>query len=85
LEKIGDPHGFPATDQAPGDGLVVFASLGVDKNAMAVKVDDVKRIESSIVLDVSGAQKIGLMDIVEPQSFPQIRVFDSLGLVRSFF
>jgi hypothetical protein len=66
LEEIGNPHGFPAADQAPGDGLVVFASLGVDKNAMAVKVDNVEGIESPIVLDVSGSQKIGLMNIVEP-------------------
>jgi hypothetical protein len=85
LKEVGDPHSFPATDQAQSDGLVVFPSLGVDKNAMAVKIDDVKRIESSIVFDVTRAEEVGLMDVVELQSFPKIRVFHSFGLVRGFF
>ena len=85
LKEVGDPHGFPAADQAQGDGLVVFPSLGVDKNAMAVKVDDVKGIESSIVLDVPRAEEVDLVDVVEPQGISEIRVFHSLGLIRSFF
>lgn len=85
LKEIGDPHGFPAADQAQSDGFVVFPSLGVDKNAMAVKIDDVQRIESSIVFDVTRAKEVGLMDVVELQSFPKIGVFHSFGLVRGFF
>jgi hypothetical protein len=52
---------------------------------MAVKIDDMKGIESSIVFDVPGAEEVGLMDIVEIQRFPEIGVFDSFGLVWSFF
>ncbi len=85
LKEVGDPHGFPAAEQAHGDGFVVFPSLRVDKNAMAVKVDNVKGIEASIVLDVSRAKKVGLMDVVEIQSFPKIGIFHSFGLVRGFF
>jgi hypothetical protein len=85
LKEVGDPHGFPAADQAQGNGLVVFPSLGVDKNSMAVKVDDVQGIEASIVLDVSRAKEVGLMDVVELQSFPKIGVFHSFGSVRGFF
>jgi hypothetical protein len=85
LKEVGDSHGFPATDQSQSDGLVVFPSLGVDKNAMAVKVDNVKGIEASIVLDVSRAKKVCLMDAVEFQGFPKIGIFHSFGLVRGFF
>jgi hypothetical protein len=52
---------------------------------MAVKIDDVKGIEASVVLDVSRAKEVGLMDVVEFQSFSKIGVFHSFGLVRSFF
>jgi len=85
LKKIGDAHGFPAANQALGDGLVVFAPVGLNKDPMAVKIDDMKGIESSIVFDVPGAEEVGLMDIVEIQRFPEIGVFDSFGLVWSFF
>jgi hypothetical protein len=52
---------------------------------MAVKVHNVQRIETSIVLDVPGAQKIGLMDVVDPQGFAEIWIFHTLGGVGSFF
>jgi len=55
LEEVGDPHGFPAADQAHGYGFVVFPSLRVDKDSMTVKIHDVKRIESAIVFDVPRA------------------------------
>jgi hypothetical protein len=44
-----------------------------------------KRIKASIVLDIPGTQKIGLMDVVDPQGFSEIRVFHSFGGIRSFF
>jgi hypothetical protein len=44
-----------------------------------------ERIETSIVLDVPGPQKVGLMDVVDPQSFSEIRVFHPFGDIRSFF
>jgi hypothetical protein len=57
----------------------------MNKDPMAVKIDDVKGIEASVVLDVSGAEEVGLMDVVAPQRFPERGVFHSFGLVRSFF
>jgi hypothetical protein len=57
----------------------------MNKDPMAVKIDDVKGIESSVVLDVPGAEEVGLMDVVEIQGFSKIGVFHSFGLVRSFF
>ena len=52
---------------------------------MAVKVDDVKGIEPSVVLDIPGAKEVGLMDVVDPPRFSEIGVFDPFGLVGSFF
>ena len=68
-----------------GHGLVVFAALGLNRDPMAVKVDDVKGIEPSVVLDIPGAKEVGLMDVVDPPRFSEIGVFDSFGLVGSFF
>jgi hypothetical protein len=68
-----------------GDGFVVLPPLGLNKDLMAVKIDDVEGIESSVVLDVPGAEEVGLMDVVAPQRFPKIRIFHSFGLIRSFF
>jgi hypothetical protein len=85
LEKVGEAHRFPATQQPHGHRLVVFAALGMNKDPMAVKIHDMERIETSIVLDVPGPQKVGLMDVVDPQSFSEIRVFHPFGGIRSFF
>jgi len=52
---------------------------------MAVKVDNMKRIETSIVLDIAGAEKIGLVDVVDGQGFAEIGIFHPLGGVGSFF
>lgn len=85
MEKIGEAHRFPATQQPQGHRIVVFAALGMEEDPMAVKVHDMERIEAAIVLDIPGAQKIGLMDIVDSQGFSEIRVFNSFGGIRSFF
>jgi uncharacterized protein (UPF0210 family) len=65
LQEIGGSHSLPAADQAQSHRLVVFSPLGVDKDAMTVEIHDVKRIETAIVFDVSGAHEVRLMDIVE--------------------
>ncbi len=65
MEKVGKAYRFPAAQQTSGHRVVVFVSLGVNKDPMAVKVDNVKRIETSVVLDIPGAQKIGLVDVVD--------------------
>ena len=85
LEKIGHAHGLPAADQAQGYGLVVFSSLGMKKDPVAVKIHDIERIETPIVLDVSWPQKIRLMDVVEIKGLCEIRVFYALADIGSFF
>jgi hypothetical protein len=85
LKEIGDTHHLPTTEQTQGHGLVVFSSLGVDKDAMTVEIHDMKRIEAAIVFDISWPQEVRLMNIVESQRFGEVGVFHSFGSIRSFF
>jgi hypothetical protein len=85
LEKVGDSQGLPAADQAQSHGLVVFASLGVKKDSMAVEIHDIERIEPSIALDVSGSKEICLMDVVESQGLCKTRVLHPFWSIRGFF
>lgn len=68
-----------------GHGGVVFVAQGLNKDPMAVQIDDMEGIEAAVVFDVPGAEEVGLMDVVVSQRFPEIGVFDPFGLVRSFF
>ncbi len=52
---------------------------------MAVKIHDIERIETPIVLDVSWSKEVCLMDVVEIQGFCEVRVFYALADIRSFF
>ena len=85
LEKVGHPHGLPASDQALGNGLIVLGSLGMKKDAMAVKIHDIERKETTIVLDITRTDQIGLMDMVVSQGDPEIRVRHSFGGIGCFF
>jgi len=85
LEKVGHPHGLPASNQPVGDSLVVLGSLGMKKDAMAVKIHDIERKETAIVLDIAGTHQIGLVNIVASQGDPEIRVRHSFGGIRCFF
>jgi hypothetical protein len=85
LKEVRDAHSLPTADQSQSHGLVVFSSLGIDKDAMTVEIHDMERIEAAIVFDVSGAQEIRLMNIVESQRCGEVGVFYSLGGIRSFF
>jgi hypothetical protein len=84
-QKIRQPHSFPAAQQAAGDLLIGFGALGFDINLMAEKIDNVKGIESAIALDVTRADEIGLMNVVNVESFPEIGILDPFGGVSSFF
>jgi hypothetical protein len=85
LEEIRNSHGLPAADQAQGHGLVVFGSLGMEKDTVTVEIHDIERIEPAISLDISGAKEVGLLDIVDPQGFCEIGILHSFGGIRSFF
>ncbi len=85
LKKVGYAHSLPTADQAQSHGLVVFSSLGMKKDPVAVEIHDIERIETSIVFDVSWPKEVCLMDVVDPQGLSEIRVFHSFGGIRSFF
>ena len=85
LNKIGDTHALPAPKQATSHRIVVFSPLRVQEDSVAAQIHDIETVKASIALDVSGAYEIGLMDIVEPQGLGKIRIFHSLGGIRSFF
>ena len=85
LEKVGHSHSLPASDQPMGDSLVVLGSLGMKKDAMTVKIHDIEGKETAVVLDITGAHQIGLMNIVASQGVPEIGVRHSFGGIRCFF
>jgi hypothetical protein len=85
LEKFWNPHGLPAADQAQSHGLVVFLSLWMEKDPVAAEIDNVERIETAIVLDISWTHEIGLMDMIDFQGLCEIGILDSFGEIRSFF
>jgi hypothetical protein len=85
LHNVGHPHGLPASEQSLGNSLVVLGSLGMKKDPMAVKVHDIERKETTIVLDITGPHQIGLIDVVASRRDPEIRVRHSLGGIRCFF
>lgn len=85
LEKVGHPHGLPASDQSLGNRLIVLGSLGMKKDAVTVKVHDIERKETAIVLDIARTHQIGLMNVVASQGDPEIRVRHSFGGIRCFF
>jgi len=74
LEKVWNTHRLPAAEQTQRYGLVVFRSLGVEKDPVAVTIDDIERMETSIVLDIPGTQEICLMDVVDAQRRSEIGV-----------
>lgn len=59
--------------------------MGFDINPMAKKIDDVKRIEFTITLDVARPDEIGLMNVVDVEGLPEIGILDPFGGVSSFF
>jgi hypothetical protein len=85
LQNVGHPHGLPASDQSLGNSLVVLGSLGMKKDAMTVKIHDIEGKETAIVLDITGTEQIGLIDVVASRRDPEIRVRHSLGGIRCFF
>ena len=52
---------------------------------MAVKIDHIHGVESTVTLDVTRAYEIHLMDVVAAQGFSKIWVLDTFGGISSFF
>jgi hypothetical protein len=85
LEKVWNSHGLPGADQAQSYGSVVFASLWMKKDPVAVEIDHIERIETAVVLDISWTHQIRLMDMVDFRRLCEIRILDPFGEIRSFF
>jgi hypothetical protein len=85
LKKVRNPHGLPTSKQTQSHGLIVFPSLGVEKDSVAREIDHIERVETSIVLDVPGSHEIRLMDMVDSQRLCGIGICDPFGDIGSFF
>jgi hypothetical protein len=57
----------------------------MDKNPMAASIDDMQGIKPTIVFDIPGTHKIGLMNIVDTQRFLEIGILDPFRVIRGFF
>jgi hypothetical protein len=57
----------------------------MDKNPMTAPIDDMQRIEPTMVFDIPGTNQIGLMNIVDTQRFLEVGILDSFGSIRGFF
>jgi hypothetical protein len=85
LEKFGDAHRFPASHEACRHVIIFLGPLGLDMHPVAEDINNVEGVESSISLDVSGADQIGLMDMVDSRCFSKIGIFDTLRNIGCFF
>ena len=52
---------------------------------MAVKINHIHSVESTVALDVTWAHKVHLMDVVAAQGLGKVRVLDTLGGIACFF
>ena len=52
---------------------------------MTENIHHIERVKFAVSFDVPGANKIGLMDVVEIECLGKIWVLDTLGDVTSFF
>lgn len=85
LKKQGDAHRLPAPHKACCHVMIFLCSLGLDIDAMAKHINDVERIEPSIVLDIPGTNEIHLVHMVDSCHVPEIGIFNSFRNVGSFF
>ena len=65
--------------------LVSFRSLGLEVDAMTVKIHHIEGVESTISFDVTGSYQIGLVDVVKAQSLSEIGILDAFRRIRGFF
>jgi hypothetical protein len=60
---------------------VFLGALSLDINLMAEYIDDVEGIKFAITFYVSRTYQVCLMNVVNVQGFPEIRVFNAFGSV----
>jgi len=64
---------------------ILFRSLSLGVDFMAEQVNDVQRIESTVIFNVARPHQVHLVDIVASQGFDEVSVFDPFGRVGCFF
>lgn len=85
LQIIRDAHGLPTAQKPLADVGILFSSLSLGIDFMAEQVDDIQRIESTVIFDVARSHQVHLVDIVAAQSFGEVRVLDPFGHIGCFF
>lgn len=85
LQIVGQTNDFPASEQTVGNLSILFGTLRLNENAMTVNVHKVEWIKLAIAFDVTQTDKIGLVDIIKIKCISEIRIFNALGGVWSFF
>ena len=85
LKKVRQPDRFPAPEQAAGQLLIVLGSLGFNVDLMAQQVHHIERIKLAVAFNISGANQIGLVNIVNAERLSEIWVLNAFRNIRSFF
>lgn len=85
LQVIRDAHSLPTAQEALADVGILFSSLSLGVDFMAEQVNDIQRMESTIIFDVARPHQVHLVDVVASQGLGEVRVFDPLGGVGCFF
>ena len=85
LHKVRRPHCLPRSHETGSHLSILFGSLRFNVNLVAEQIHHVEGVKFAIAFYVPWADKIGLVDVVDVKRFGEIRVFDALGNVRSFF
>ena len=64
---------------------ILFCSLSFGVDFMAEEVNDIQRIESTVIFDVARPDQIHLVDVIAAQGLGEVGVFDSFGRIGCFF
>lgn len=85
LQVIRDSHGLPTAQKTLADVGILFCSLSLGVDFMAEQVNNIQRIESTVIFDVARPHQVHLVDVVASQDLGEVRVFDPLGRISCFF
>lgn len=64
---------------------IPLTPLGLYVCLMCRYVNDVEREKSAVALDITEAQEVGLVNLVSPKNFSEIRIANPFRNIRSFF
>jgi hypothetical protein len=86
LQEVRHSHRLPAPRQTLCNLVVLLCPLSLNVYPVATDIDYVERVKLSIMLDVTRANEIRLMDVVDAKGLPEIRILNTLGdIIRTLF